>query len=343
MRARLISGLALCMCGGMILVMILPLVTFAASSQTVIRAFVGVDTTPPSAPALVSVTPVATSQISLLWTASIDDIAVAGYRVFRDGSQIATTTLTSFNDTGLAPATVYQYTVDAFDVFTNISSTSAPVSTSTFALLVPATTTPTTRSGGTRTTQSPAVSDIVVVPGTQSASIRFKTAVPAQYSIAWGRTTSYELGSLSTSLFTTSHDTTIDTLEPGTTYWYKVVVTAGQGRATVVHQGSFTTLPVFVTGTLMNVRNVAATVRGMDVSLRWLNPELELGSVVRVVRSHLFYPATPDSGALVYEGTAERVQDAFALGQRSPQYYTLFVIDAYGNYSSGAVVRVVRV
>ena len=38
----------------------------------------------------------------------------------------------------------------------------------------------------------------------------------------------------------------------------------------------------------------------------------------------------------------QRVQDAFALGQRSPQYYTLFVIDAYGNYSSGAVVRVVR-
>jgi hypothetical protein len=55
------------------------------------------DTTPPSKPANLTATPTSTSQINLAWDASTDDVGVAGYKVFRNGTQrqqaLRTTTL----------------------------------------------------------------------------------------------------------------------------------------------------------------------------------------------------------------------------------------------------------
>src|SRR5207248_1872202 len=73
------------------------------------------DTTPPSVPTGLRATAVSSSQINLSWTASSDNVGVSGYRVFRDGAQIATTSATSFPNTGLSPSTTYSYTVAAFD------------------------------------------------------------------------------------------------------------------------------------------------------------------------------------------------------------------------------------
>ena len=49
--------------------------------------------------------------VELNWRPPADDDDIDGYRVYRDGSPIATTTGTDFEDTGLAPFTTYQYTV----------------------------------------------------------------------------------------------------------------------------------------------------------------------------------------------------------------------------------------
>ena len=91
----------------------------------------GADTTPPSTPTNLSATPISPTQINLLWTASTDNIAVTGYKIFRGGAQIATTTSASFSDTGLAPDTLYIYAVSAFDAASNNSAQSASVSAST--------------------------------------------------------------------------------------------------------------------------------------------------------------------------------------------------------------------
>jgi chitodextrinase len=80
---------------------------------------VAVDTTPPSAPGVPHVgTPTATS-LTLAWAPALDDVAVTGYRLLRDGVEIATTTVPSFTDTGLAPSTPYSYSVSAFDAAGN--------------------------------------------------------------------------------------------------------------------------------------------------------------------------------------------------------------------------------
>ncbi|MFA5809987.1 MAG: Ig-like domain-containing protein, partial [Thermoleophilia bacterium] len=90
------------------------------------------DTTPPSVPTGLSATAVSSSQINLSWTASTDNVAVAGYRVYRGGVQIATVTLgTSYSDTGLVASTTYSYTVSSYDAAGNVSVQSSAASATT--------------------------------------------------------------------------------------------------------------------------------------------------------------------------------------------------------------------
>jgi chitodextrinase len=60
---------------------------------------------------------VSSSQINLSWTASTDAVGVAGYRIYRNGTLIASTSSTSYQNTGLASNTTYSYRVshDAAD------------------------------------------------------------------------------------------------------------------------------------------------------------------------------------------------------------------------------------
>ncbi len=89
------------------------------------------DTTSPSVPAGLTAASASTSQINLSWTASSDNVGVTGYKVYRNGTQIATATASSYSDTGLAASTSYTYTVSAFDAAGNVSGQSASVSAKT--------------------------------------------------------------------------------------------------------------------------------------------------------------------------------------------------------------------
>jgi len=93
------------------------------------------DTTPPSTPTNLTATAISSSQINLSWTASTDNVGVTGYRIYRDGSQIATTANTSYSDTGLSPSTTYTYRVAAYDAAGNQSSQSASASATTPAVV----------------------------------------------------------------------------------------------------------------------------------------------------------------------------------------------------------------
>jgi beta propeller repeat protein len=74
-----------------------------------------IDTTLPSQPTSLFANPISSSQINLSWTASTDNVSVAGYRIYRGGSFVGTTTTTSYSDTGLSPSTPYSYQVSAYD------------------------------------------------------------------------------------------------------------------------------------------------------------------------------------------------------------------------------------
>lgn len=70
-------------------------------------------------------------QVNLSWDASIDNVSVVGYRVFRDGHQLTTTTSITYFDTDVCPAAQYTYTVAAYDAAGNQSAHSEPVSVTT--------------------------------------------------------------------------------------------------------------------------------------------------------------------------------------------------------------------
>ena len=89
------------------------------------------DTSAPTTPANPSATAASASQINLTWTASTDNVGVAGYKISRNGTQIGTATANSYQDTGLAASTSYTYTVAAFDAAGNTSAQSASVSATT--------------------------------------------------------------------------------------------------------------------------------------------------------------------------------------------------------------------
>jgi chitodextrinase len=91
------------------------------------------DTTPPSTPTALTATAASASQINLSWSASTDAVGVTGYKVYRAGTQIATTTTTTYQNTGLTASTAYTYTVSAYDAAGNTSAQTAGVSATTQA------------------------------------------------------------------------------------------------------------------------------------------------------------------------------------------------------------------
>jgi hypothetical protein len=77
------------------------------------------DVIPPTAPTGLAAVAISPANISLSWTAATDNMAVVGYKVFRLGILIGTTTTTWYNDSGLNPSTGYSYTVSAYDAVGN--------------------------------------------------------------------------------------------------------------------------------------------------------------------------------------------------------------------------------
>ncbi len=87
------------------------------------------DTTAPSAPGSPTVLTATTSSIALSWPAASDNVGVAGYSVYRDGTAVGTTAETAYTVSGLSCGTTYRLSVDAYDRAGNRSpavSISAP-------------------------------------------------------------------------------------------------------------------------------------------------------------------------------------------------------------------------
>ena len=94
------------------------------------------DTTRPATPTGFTATAVATNRINLAWNAATDTggSGLAGYRVYRAGTLIATITGTSYGDSGRAANTAYCYTIVAYDNAGNTSPVSAAVCATTLPL-----------------------------------------------------------------------------------------------------------------------------------------------------------------------------------------------------------------
>lgn len=79
------------------------------------------DTAAPTAPTNLTTTPTGTNSISLKWSASTDSVGVAGYKIYKFGTAIASSLSSSFTNTNLDAGTNYCYEVSAYDAANNES------------------------------------------------------------------------------------------------------------------------------------------------------------------------------------------------------------------------------
>lgn len=103
------------------------------------NSFTTPDTQAPSVPTGLGGSAPNSSTVSLSWTASTDNVAVTGYRVYRGGSHIGNSGTTSYSDTGRTGSTTYSYQVAAYDAATNLSGLSSSINVTTPDTVAPTT------------------------------------------------------------------------------------------------------------------------------------------------------------------------------------------------------------
>jgi chitodextrinase len=136
------------------------------SSQTSVTASTAAcppDTQAPTAPSSIFTTGSSTTSVSISWQASFDNVAVAGYGLYRNGTQVATSGTTSATFGGLTCGTSYTLAVDAYDAAGNRSAKAS--TTAATAACPPA-----------PDTQAPTAPSNVSVTGTSATSV----------SLGWG-------------------------------------------------------------------------------------------------------------------------------------------------------------
>lgn len=117
-------------------------VSVGPAGATVSIQFPGGDSQAPSAPGSLQALPTSTTSVQLNWSAATDNVGVTGYRVYRNGALVTTTTALSYLDMGRAPQTTYAYEVRAHDAAGNVgpaasASATTPGSGDTVAPSVP--------------------------------------------------------------------------------------------------------------------------------------------------------------------------------------------------------------
>ena len=106
-------------------------ITVPANTVFTLTGNATTDTSAPTVPANLVASAASSSQVNLTWSASTDNVGVAGYVVKRNGVIIAQPATTSYSSTGLGANTTYLYTVAAKDTSGNVSAYSTAVNVTT--------------------------------------------------------------------------------------------------------------------------------------------------------------------------------------------------------------------
>jgi len=222
------------------------------------------DTTAPTAPTGLTATAASSTQINLSWTASTDNVGVTGYRIERcTGSsctsytQIATSTTTTYSNTGLTAGTAYRYRVRANDAAGNLSSYSSVVTATTQP---PDTQAPTAPTGLTATAASSAQINLSWTASTDNMGVtgyrieRCAGSTCTTYTqIATSTTTSYSNAGLTAS----------------TTYRYRVRANDAAGNLSGYSSVINATTPADTTAPTAPAGLTATAASGTQINLSW--------------------------------------------------------------------------
>jgi chitodextrinase len=127
------------------------------------------DVSPPSVPGNLRSTGRSMTTIVLAWSASHDNVGVAGYEVYRDGALIANVPRPGYTDKGLGASTSHTYRVRAFDTSNNASADSGAVTVTTLA--APDASPPSTPTNVTATGVSPTAINVTWSASTDNVGV----------------------------------------------------------------------------------------------------------------------------------------------------------------------------
>ena len=102
-----------------------------ASNTVSVTTLDAPDVSAPTAPASLIASSITQTSLNLSWTASTDNVAVTGYYIYKNGTNVGSVTGTSASITGLTSNTSYSFYVKAFDAASNLSSSSNTINPTT--------------------------------------------------------------------------------------------------------------------------------------------------------------------------------------------------------------------
>ncbi len=140
----------------------------------------GADTQPPTVPTNLASGTITATSIQLMWTASTDNVGVAGYRVYRNGSFLTNVATNGYLNSSLTANTTYTYEVSAYDAVPNESARTSPLARTTLS-------TPPSAGSVTPSTATPCVNSSV----TWTAVGGFGAGKIAYYRYAWDQAPTY--------------------------------------------------------------------------------------------------------------------------------------------------------
>jgi chitodextrinase len=281
------------------------------------------DTQSPSAPVGLNAVAASDTKVNLQWVASTDNVAVTGYVITRNSSEIATVTTTSYADTtGLMADTTYTYTVKAKDAAGNVSAPSASASAKTLA-------------AGTTDTQAPTVPSDLAASASGASSI----------DLTWGASTD-NVGVLGYNVYRADSasgtpakvgSTTLTSfsntgLAASTTYYYTVKAYDGANNESLASNQTNATTWAAGTKTLtVKVRdNYYAPVKGVTVVL---------GDSTGAMASPTSYQVTDASGDVVFANPPADATVTFARSAQSKwnPSMTNYVMQTYYNVNRSTI------
>ena len=278
------------------------------------------DTTPPSQPTGLTGT-AGMTQATLSWTASSDDVGVAGYNVYRctppaqgqpcAGVFLAATTLPSYNDTTLTSNTPYNYQVEAYDFVNNHSPLSSTFSLQTFRTSADSAT------NLVATTVSAQEIDLSWLPPSDTTGL-------SQYLIYAGTSPSnvQQIAVRASNLTTFKYMN----LAPGTTYYFGIVAMEQGIAAPMSDEAYDTTLP------LPNPpSNVAATVTATTITLTW---QENLQPDGLSISCYQIYQGTTPGDLIKVASTTTGKYTAKSLNSNTTYYFEITAMDSGHDFST---------
>lgn len=214
------------------------------------------DTAAPTAPSNLQARVTSINHVYLNWTASTDNVGVAGYKIFKDGVMVASTTNISFDDGAVTPGMGYNYYLQAYDAAGHLSVYSGSIH-----ITLPSVT-PSTANTPTTTTQTTSNATVSQLSGSNSDyKNKLSWLAVADNAGAVGYRI-YRNGSLyATTTLTTFTDSNVS---PGTTYLYSITAFDKNG----ISIGSSQVITLFVPAAIASTTPAVAIIpAGLEVSV----------------------------------------------------------------------------